>query len=348
MSLLTLAQVRKGPASRVSGLVPTGQDFSNYVNDATRQLMRRGNYWGTVQPMEGCLTGRYITWPRRVASVLAVNLCGRPMDVRNFWYRFLNYDTTYGRLDWWMWRDRFSLEMDGTIPVYNPVVCSTGMFLLFYMADSSDVGKTITIYGIDGNGQMIRTQRGDGTFQDGIQLTLQLPYTQTPFKVRRVDRVVKDVTNFPIRGFQWDGITVNPDSTPNVLDLAYYEAGETHPEYNHSRFGGGCCFTPTSCTTASPPCPIKITALVKLAFVPVIYPDDLVLIENQDALRDMIISLRKKEAGDIATSAAYEKSAMRELNFETYQRWPWEQTNVTFRPFGHDSLNQRLVAVNRG
>jgi hypothetical protein len=348
VSLLTLSQVQKGPASRVSGLVPSSQDFRNYVNDATRQLMRRASWWSTVQPMEGCIRNRYITWPRRVASVLAVNVCGRPMDVKNFWYRFLNYDLTYGRQDWWMWRDHFALEMDGTIPVYNPVVCSTGMVLLFYPSDPSDVGKTITIYGIDFNGQALRMQRPDGTIQDGLQVTLAVPFGSTQIPIRKVDRVVKDVTNFPVRGYQWDGVALNSNGTPAVLDLAYYEAGETNPEYIHARFGGNCFGNNISCATQQPCQAIKITALVKLAFVPVMYPDDLVLIENQDALRDMIISIRKKEAGDMATSVMYEKSAIRELNYETYQRWPWEQTNVSFRPFGHDSLNQRLVAVNRG
>lgn len=348
--LLTLQEVARGPASRVSGLVPfasngrVAQQFSNYVNDATRQLMRRASYWGTVQPMEGCVITGCITWPKSVASVLAMNVCNRPMEIRNFWYRFLNYDHTYRDGQFWNWanwtHNTRLMEFDGTTPVYRQIVCSTGMFVLLFPSDPIDSGKNVTIYGIDGNGQPIRTQRLDGTVQDGVQMQLKVPFTQTPFMIRKIERVTKDVTNYTVRAFQWDGKTLNPDGSKTMLDVAEWGAGDINPDYVHSQIH------PRICPNSS--CPTKITALVKLAFVPAIYNDDLVIIENQDALRDMIIAIRKKEQGDITSSIIYEKSAIRELNFETQQRWPYEQTSVSFRPFGCDSLNQTLVAVNRG
>lgn len=347
MGLLTLNQVAKGPASRVSGLVPFQSNgnvtasFSNYVNDACRQLMRRASYWGTVQPMEGCIIDGCVVWPRTVASVLAVNVCRHPVDIRNFWYRFLNYDRTFGDFQFWHWGHHMRIfEFDGTTPVNKPIFCSSGMFILLFPGDPTDVGKNVTIYGIDGNGQMIRTQRSDGTIQDGVQMQLALPSTQSPFFIRRIDRVVKDQTNFPVRAFQWDGRALNPDGSKTIVDVAVWDAGDISPDYIHSRINRHICPSAT--------CNTKITALVKLAFVPAVFNDDLVIIENQDALRDMIIAIRKKEAGDIATSIMYEKTAIRELNFESQQRWPYEQTSVSFRPFGHDSLNRVLTAVNRG
>ena len=328
--LLTFGDFQAGAASRITGVCTTSPDFAAYTNQATRQLMRRGNWWSTVQPLEGCVTDGCVTWPRQVGSILGVNINGRPTELVNRWYRFLPWDpsTVAGACECFQNRawGNLKTELDGNTPVFNPIACATGMYLQFYIDNQADIGKTITLFGIDNNGQYIRTQV-NGVWQEGITLTFSAPYVQTPMLVRKVLRVVKAVTTGYVRGYQWDGTSLRDSVNPLLLDLCLYEPTETSPDYLHSRLHG---WFPHNASCAFR----RITALVKLAFVPVVNPNDLVLIENEDALCHMIQSIRYREAGNAGAATQFELDAFRELNYQLRDRFPIEQLTIDFRPFG--------------
>ncbi len=335
MSLLTFGQFKSGPAKYIAGACPGSPEFADLTNQATRELLRRGNWFGSVQPMEGCVTDGCITWLRPVAAPLAINICNRPTELTNRWGQFLPWNPEHvatacnyylhGR------GGNLTAEMDGTTPVFNPIACNAGMYLQFFIDNASDVDKTITVFGIDSNGQVIRSQRADGTWQDGVQLVLAIPYVQTPMLVRHVTRVLKDITNGMVRGYQWDGVSMN-GSNPLLLDLCSYQPSETSPDYLHSRLHG---FRPNSHCAFN-----RITALVKLGFVPVVNDADLLLIENEDAVSHMIQSIRYKNSGDNARASSYEADAFRELNYQLRDRFPIEQLTTDFRPFGSASLSR--------
>jgi hypothetical protein len=334
--LLTYGALKSSRVLQIASAPPSSPEFASLVNAAIRQLMTRGNWFGTVQPLEGCVTDSCIVWPRYVATPLAINICGRPTELANRWYRFLPWDPSHvaAACNYFQHGQGGALtaEMDGSLPVFNPIACLAGMYLQFYIDNIADVGSTITIFGIDSNGQVIRTTHADGTFQEGVELALAVPYVQTPMLIRKVTRVLKDVTLGMVRGYQWDGTSMN-GALPLLLDLCVYSPAETSPDYLHSRLHGyrphsaGCAFT-------------RVTALVKLGFVPVVNDDDLVLIENTDAIRDMVQAIKKKEAGDVSGAAAAELSAFRELNYQMRDRFPIEQLTTTFRPFGAASLGR--------
>lgn len=338
--MLTFRDFKQGPAKRIAAAVPSSEEFRDLCNESVRQLMRRGNWFGCVQPLRGCIRNNCITWPRRIDSILAINACDHPIPVANYWNSFVPWDEAHyrcaGRFIQDGFRGNVAVEVDGTSPVFNPIPCGTDMYLLFYPSSPSDVNKTITIYGIDTNGQIVHGQRADKTWQDGIQITLKLPYAITPFKIRRVDRVVKDATNSIVRVYQWDGTSLS-GSDPLLYDLAAYEASETNPDYLHSRVLNA----PSSCCTCDGN--RQITALVKLAYTPIQHDDDLVLIDNMDALRDFIISIREKEMGNINQSQAMELSAIRELNYDLRNRFPLEQFVCDFRPFGSARLPRQRI-----
>ena len=195
----------------------------------------------------------------------------------------------------------------------------------------TDEGKKITIYGIDSNGQVIRSERSDGTFQDGVELTLAIPYVQTTFLVRRVDRIVKDLTDGPVHGYQFDGAT--------LYDLAHYEPAETSPSYRQSKIVGGC----NTAANTGGCCPSQITALVKLAFIPVQYDGDEVQIDNLDALAMAMQALNQNDNFDSQQSEVMMARAVKELNLELRQRLPIDQTVVNFAPYGTARLNRVMV-----
>jgi hypothetical protein len=329
--LKTFGDIKRSRVIQIASASPDGKEFKSLVNSATRQIMNRGNFWGTVQPIQGCVYGGCVTWPASVATILAMDVCHHHTQPANRWYSFMPWDGTCS--SWAMnYRNshRHNLGLgvtvsDGTMPVFNPIPCGEDRFVQFSIDNRMDSGKTIRIYGVDGGGQVLCGKRPDGTFQEGILLTLNVVPVASPIKIRRIDRVVKDVTVGRVRGYQID-------ITGALWDMAVYEPWETSPDYVRTRLPHTRCCT-------------SVTALVKLAFIPVTYDDDLVLIDNVDALRDMVMSIKAKESGNIVESRAMEQSAFRELNYELRNRMPDEQFVLTFRPFGNDSLQSQGVGM---
>jgi hypothetical protein len=329
--VITFSKLKYGAVGRAAGLDVESCDFLQYCNDAVEQLMNRGNFWATVQPMRACVRDRIVTWPREVGTLLAVNHCDYPSEISNHWFEFMPLDTAHVRdacaFNLQGWAGTLMTESSNTSCVFNPIKAE-GFTLRFFISLLSDVGKTITVYGVDVNGQIIRTTRTDGTVQDGVQLVLASPYVETPMAVRHVTRIAKDVTDGDINAFQWNV------AGGFLLDLAKYQPTERNPEYITTRVTGARNGYDCNCLR-------QVSALVKLNFVPFRYDNDLVQIDCDAAIRDMVLAIRKKEQG-AADWPEYEKSALYELNKQVQNKFPLEQFQVSFRPYGSARLQKRM------
>ena len=233
--MITFRQLKTGAVGRASGLNVEGCDFLRYCNDSVRQLMNRGNWWATVQIMTGCVRDNCIVWPRGVAAILALNTCRDHTIVHNKWFSFRPLDSSwhsemenYNRNGW---AGDLITESLNTTPVFNPIK-SEGFTIRFFISQPSDAGKAISVYGVDVNGQNIRTQRTDGTIQDGAQVILENPYVDLPFAIRHVSRMAKAETDGEVRAYQYNL------AQGFMLDLALYQPSEINPEYVTSRIIG--------------------------------------------------------------------------------------------------------------
>lgn len=335
--MITYGQFRYGgTASRMSGIDVSSRKFTSYTNAAVEQLLRRGKWWGTFRSMRCCVYDEHVTWPRQVQTILAIRAGREVQRVYNEWFNFLPMEHTgYYYRDYKLdgMRGAGHTVVEGTSPVFHPIECNQNVFLQFFISDPTDLGKTMTVCGLDENGQWVRTQRKDGTIQDGVCLTLASPMVQTPMPFRKVTRIVRQETNYTVRGFQ-----VGPGG---LLPLCAYEPSETTPEYVRTRVARrhanyqnwyGCC-------------QLEVEALVKIKFVPVKYDDDIMQIDNEAAIVNMIFAQRAKESGDITNARAYEADAFRELNFQMKDYFPDENFVVDFQPFGRDNLNRDGIRI---
>jgi hypothetical protein len=330
--LTTLQDLQNSRIKQIASACSSSGEFISLVNDATRTLMKRGNFWGTVQPIVCAAYGGEITWPAYVGTVLALNVCDRPTQLQNRWYQFMPFDTSHHRnmAKGYIARPDYPVtKMVKTSPVFQPLNPLFPMPLRFFIDNATDAGQTITIFGKDSNGQVVNTLRPDGTYQDGLVVTLAYPSVDTAIAFQRIDRVLKTVTNGVVRGYAID------IANSVLRDLAYYLPYETSPDYQVSHIP-----TPHGVT------PFKVEALVKLSFVPVSNPQDMVLIENIDALKVMIQSIKAGEAGDIESKRLFEAEAFRELNYELRDKYPLEQFTVSFRPFGTARLERQAIGTN--
>lgn len=315
-------------------MCPTSQDFIDIVNDADRMLVTRGSWAGSVVKICTCTYGNQITWPRQVETVLAINACNRVVMLHNHWYNFeqVQRDDLLG-----YWNAGCCGNLRGAqgnrACLFNPIgpnYISTGVYLRFYPASQTDIGKTIVVYGMDSNGIELRSTFPDGTIQDGIPVTLALPFATLDVSglqsrnvptIRHVTRIVKDETDGPVYAYQYDA------SQDLLLDLGYYEATETNPDYETTSIGG-------ICTANSQNKPSMISALVSVRHIDAVNPNDLLVINNIDALALAIQALLLGDAYSPDDKRKMETEAVRELNLELRKRLPLDQIPVEVSPFG--------------
>lgn len=323
---LTFQNLMDSEVPGTVGVCPTSPVFREYTNKATRMLMNRGDFWGTVERIKVCAYNSCLVWPRYVGTVLAVNICGRPAEVWNNWYQFMplsRHDFCDGGFGWHGDRCSGNLTVinDGASPVFNPISCSKPMYVRAYPSTQQDIGKKTRIFGIDENGQTIRTQNADLSWTDGVELTLAVPFVSTSFKIREVTRITKDETEGVLRYYQFDA------DNSVLLDLVILEPTEVSPMFRKSKL-------PQRCNNGNCSGVRCVEALVKLEFIPVKAPSDLVLISNQDALSDMMMAVKYSNGGEAAMAKDFEAKAIRELNLELNNKYPNDQTSVDINPFG--------------
>jgi len=319
--LATLQEAKDSSIGNVAGACTNSPEFLRLLNDATRQAMRRGDFKGTIVPIHICVKRGCVVWPRYCGEVRKLNLCNQHIPIRNVWYDFMEHDRT--GCGWHHWRggEPRMIQQANTWG-YNDVFGDNRTIRAYAMVQA-DYGKTVTIFGVDNNNQPLQTNNGDGTWSEGIVITLAKPFGSTSVFVRRIDRVLKDTTQGNVLLYAYDAVNA-------VLeDLAVYQPSETNPDYVRHQLQTGCCTGQQGdCPTAQ-----SAVALVKLRFVPVKVDTDLVLIQNLDALKALMQAIKFGEAGDLANKRAYEADAIRELNLELQDSQPVDQIPIEVEPF---------------
>jgi len=315
--VLTVNEAMDSRINRISGVCAGSDDWYQILNDATRQLMRRGNWWATLKVLRGCIYNQCIAWPREVGTVLAFDRCGRSSPPKNQWYDFdavlPEHVHHFNRFNTFTCAHDLALVDRGTSPVFNQIPCLLPRFLRFYITQPTDIGKTITI-------------------QPGLVVSLAIPFVQTTIAFDAVDRVIKSVTDGPVYGYQFDGI--------NQFALATYAPSETLPSYRTSKIEGTGCGT-TNCNIW----PTQISAFIKLEFVAAKRPDDLILIDNLDALALGMQSVKLGDSYDSQGSEGMMARAVHELNLDLRNKLPIDQTPVRFAPYGTARLERRRVGM---
>lgn len=311
----------------IAGTCSSTAQFLSLVNEAMRRLDRRGNFFDTEQLMRVCVYNGCITWPRFVGTVLGVKFCSCPDSVlRNNWYAMMGpRDCNYG------WTGTHTIRDNGTAPTYNDITGEDGKVLRVYITAKADVGKTITFYGIDTNGQPLR-EKVSGVWQPGMTLTLASPYVQSTTVVKRIESVVREATQGRVYVYEYDS------ASDTIRDLAFYEPGETNPRYRRSFIKNFNCI-PTQCGETDGVTYRSLEALVKLQFVEVVSDYDFLPIDNVDAIKLMVQAIRLEEENKDELAEVKIAKAIRELNFELRNKLPGQQSTIRINPVGRTILN---------
>lgn len=318
---LTLAQAKAYSLNAISGSCNNSPAFLQLLNEGIQDLMRRGDIAGTVIPIHVCASRGCVVFNRYVGQVRRINLCRYPTPIKNFWTDYLNPSDT-------MWQSNCGsscrITAGGWTPVFQDIMGEDRLVRAFPSVQA-DVGKTVTIFGTDNNGQPLMHRESDGLWYDGWPITLAIPYGVTtdgahagPLPVRHIDRIVLGDMNGIVRLYAFNTVT-------SLLEaLGEYMPGETVPSYQRYNIGAGSCCGPlTGCGGT-----FTVLALVKLRFIPVARDTDLVLVNNLSALKKYMQSVKFGEAGDDVNATKYELKAIRELNLQLKDEFPDDQMPV--------------------
>ncbi len=291
----TLAQLRASRIPAYLGLCATDPRIVQWCNEAQQRLLTGGDWVGTYGRYVFCLDEGCITWPRQIATIDAVAVCDRPIQVRNEWFEFLDSGPWIQSGD--------SCNNDSNSPFCNRYgglqlydrgeavtfadIRGTNKKIKVYIDNANDAGKTILIQGYDENGQWILTDDGS---TDGELVTLAaLPVTTTHF-FSSITGIQKQVTKGNVRLYEYD----TDEATQRAI--AVYEPDETTPVYRRSIIPGlsqlsnnGCCNTDEDCTTKT------VTVMAKLAFIPVVKDTDYLIISNLGAMKLAMKALQMEE-----------------------------------------------------
>jgi|SRR5579863_6692249 len=333
--------------------------IANVVNTAQRRLLyckeaSDDGWWGTwaevVLSVSRCAP--YVTLPREIARIEAVNVCDKPILLHNLFYEYLQFGN--GRMPK---RCQHHLGPNRVTEAYtrnNAVLfqdlTSAPQFIAIYATNSADMQGTsrVLVQGLDQNNNVVYSQ--DTLVRvNGIFLTLASPFVTSPLTFNAITGIQKDVTQGPIQIFQ-----VDPNSGAQVL-LLTMEPGETTASYRRYYFNNlPCVCQPTPgnpCTT--PPSPpvcsnVNVTAIAKLDLVPVVSDTDYLLLQNLEAIIEESQSARYDEMDTAAAkqmAAIHHTNAVRNLNGELVHYLGAKQAAIDFKPFGSARLERVKIGM---
>lgn len=313
----------------VSGVCNDSDKFRDQVNAVSRQLIKRGYWFGTDVTIQMCVQGCDITLPRYVHSALGVAACGAQIPVKNNWWeiaRSASCQDGYSGAS-----TMFDL---GQFPCYNEVTGVAGKYIAYHVTKAADVGKTITIYGTAYGGQPLQEKDSNGDWRDGLTITAisggGTSIAKTTVLATKITKVVREATQGMAYLYEWDGT--------NLRDLAVYEPNETNPQYRRYRFDGIRSiphYTDSYGRTMR-----RVNVLVKLEFIPAINDYDFLIMDDFDALRYGIQALKNDNAGNPNEAEPFWTKAIRELNMLERSRRGGETTVAKVRVIG----SSRVIA----
>lgn len=305
MNRPTFAQLRSSSFPRALGLCAT--DFSD-VRDGANECQERliidpfapdegwvggwAKFAFNVQPINPPNGHAFITTPRNVARLIGIDICSRPIKLRNGFFEFLEFgiglqprrsvcgDGLFSGQNCACQTSGDSFDRDNVPTLAD--LAGTPQFIRIFPSNSGDIRKRVLVQGKDQNGQVVYSVDPlTGQAVDGEYVSLTMPFAQTIFQYSILTGLSKEATLAPVVFHQVDA------STGASASLSTMEPSETTASYRRYLLTGlprNCCNTPAGTVT--------VTAQAKLDFLPILTDSDYLSIPNIPALIEEAYSLR--------------------------------------------------------
>lgn len=321
------------------------------VNTAQRQLLYAPeagdeSWYGTWAEVAFNVnrSNPYVTMPREIARLELINVCQRPVPIRNQFFEYLQFGN--GRLPKTVLCQQ-GMDACRTVQVLsrNNAVTFTNLtgtprFIAVYVTEQQDIGKRILLQGTDNNGLPIYSQ---DVFQrvNGVFVSFANPFAVAPMQFSSITGIQKDITAGSVQVFEVDPATGIQTA---LLTMEPTEETAWYRRYYLDALPCGCCpsTTPSSCAD------VQVTALAKLDLIPVAADTDYLLIQNIEAIIHECMAVRYSQ---IDTSAAkrmeqyHHKKAISLLNGEIGHFVGKNDVAIHFAPFGSARLEKQGIGL---
>lgn len=285
----------------------------------------------------------YITLPRNIARLEAIDVNNRTVQIRNPFFEYLQFGN--GRMPktlgqgWCRIPQVFTRNLTPTlIDLSNPP-----QIIVVYPTDQADVGKRVLLQGLDNNNQTITTQDGRNRVQ-GVYVTLDFPFvTSAPYQFNRLLGIQKDITSGTVT------IAQMSPTTGALINLSQMDPGEQTAWYRRYLLNPLPCnpCLQGQCTGATLPT-ITATAIAKLDLIPVVTDSDWCLLQNIEAIIEEAKSARYSRMDTAIAKRMAEQhhiDAIRLLNGELSHYYGKNTPEVNFKPFGSARLERKFVGM---
>jgi hypothetical protein len=296
---LTLGEARQQLYSAIVPSIDSQSNidrFNSYLNLAQERLINSGKWNGTILPVRFYSPSGMITLPRRFSSALAAKWnkdtgtnypASGPIKIRNGWFTYLTPISDLWTASYWPrygYNETYFDDLgDGYATFANPTFSS--FTIKIEIEDASDALNQVVIKGKDQNNNDIT-----------LTVTLVNPDIVVSEVFSRIDFFQKPITNGAINLYAVSGI--------NEEQIGAYEATETTASYHRY-------------AVPNEPSIDYLDVLCKVRFVPCVYDTDEVIVTNLGALKNMLMSLKWEDEGDMDRSEMYFMKALQLLNGES-------------------------------
>lgn len=340
MRILRLKDVRQSRIPEAIGCCASDNGkLIEIVNEAQQRLVFAGGetgWWGSWAKTVFTVTGAtdpYITLPRNIARLINMDICRNPVRIQNEFYEFL--EAGVGLQPGCECNGLETFDR-GMFPTFSDIV-PPNKRLRFYITDAADIGRRVLVQGTDQNGTTIYSLDGVDEVT-GIYLAFTQPFVDTPFDITTLTGLQKDFTVGQVRVFEVDTVT---GASRLILTMEPSEEVAGYRRYFLNGLPNNCCGS----TLPAPPT-TQVTAMAKLALIPVAVDSDYLLISNIAALKEECQSVRFSEMDDSTSagqSALHHRKAINLLNGELTFWLGKERPAINFAPFGTAKLSHQRI-----
>jgi hypothetical protein len=317
----------------------------SWINRATRRLLfapqsGEEGWWGTYAKVVFNVdpAAPFITTPRQIARLSALDLCRHPIRVQNQWFEFLDFGVglqkqfTTGCASVASACGPIQAFDRGLVPTTNDL--SAGSQLRITWTDNGDNLKQLFFSGLDINGMAIAAL-DNGVQINATPLTIDSsqPFVQSTIKFNRLDNIAKDVT----LGFV-NVYAIDPNGVQTLLQtLDPNQTTAAYRRYFIQNIPNRCHDCDSSAGT------VQVTAIAKLDYIPVTCDPDFLIIGNMEALEEEMLAIRLNRMDDPAAkkeSRQHHLNAIGYLNGELIHVEGKKRPALNYRPFGNATLER--------
>lgn len=295
------------PFVMTGGSCPSAPEVVNRINEAQRRLLGAGRAdWDQTQRhVKLCTRLGCVALPREFDSARLVGVDGSPVDLFPNSYTYLENGPGLENLS-----DHYGMDLedlgDGWPTFFDvPFEDGTDFHIFFVTTDHTDSQKTVTVYGRNKDGTELLQTNG----LPGLQASIRhwagstegsldsYPEPSLTVPVHQITQLV-----LPLARRAYLSLFAVNTTTHEMFFLSKYHPAETSPAYRRYKLLGA------DGTNAR-----SVRMLCKVRHVPLVRDDDVLLIQDLDAIKIMVMAIREENAGNVTSAVTLEALANAQL-----------------------------------